>query len=156
MRFTFRVHTEASPEQVLEAFTDFTPNRVAVWSKSLSPHTYRLVERGETWASAREGSLGSPFTTVWRYDWSEPGLIRWTALEPFSGGGQIAITPAEGGGSTLDVLFAHHHPQGIGAAVGLLVQRLMGFRAIPRLWKEALDRAARPSGEERPTPRRSA
>jgi hypothetical protein len=51
----FDLDTKASPEQVLEAMTDFTDRRTRIW-KTLDPQVYEVRERGDTWAVAREGS----------------------------------------------------------------------------------------------------
>lgn len=141
MRFQFHVETKATPEQVVRAFTDFSQRRVEIWSKSLNPATYELLEQGGTWAIAKEGSQGLRIFTIWHYDWSEPGVIRWTAKRLYRGGGQVTITPAPGG-SALDVVFAHHHPEGVVGVLALLAQRLLGLRFIPRVWQETLDRLA--------------
>jgi Fe-S-cluster formation regulator IscX/YfhJ len=76
----FDLDTRASPEQVLEAMTDFTDRRTRIW-KTLDPRVYEVRERGDTWAVAREGSPRSPYWVVVRYDWSDPRTVRWTELE---------------------------------------------------------------------------
>jgi hypothetical protein len=142
MRFQFHVETKATPEQTFHAFTDFSRRRLDVWSKSLNPDTYELLEQGDTWAIAKEGSPGMRIFTIWHYDWSEPEVIRWTAKRLYRGGGQITIAPTPEGGSALDVVFAHRHPEGVKGALALSAQRMIGPRIIPRQWQEALDRLA--------------
>jgi hypothetical protein len=66
----FALSTNASPEQVLRAMTDFTDRRVEIWHKTLDPKVYQLCELGETWAVAREGSPRVPFWVVVHYEWS--------------------------------------------------------------------------------------
>ena len=51
----FDLDTKASPEQVLEAMTEFTDRRTRIW-KTLDPEVYEVREQGDTWAVAREGS----------------------------------------------------------------------------------------------------
>src|SRR5205807_8877566 len=97
MRFQCHLQTKATREQTFHAFTDFSRRRVDVWSKSLNPDTYELLEQGGTWAIAKEGSPGMRIYTIWHYDWSEPGVIRWTAKRLYRGGGQIMIASAPGG-----------------------------------------------------------
>jgi hypothetical protein len=41
----FDLMTRASPEQVLEAMTDFTDRRLEIWSKTLDPKIYEVVGR---------------------------------------------------------------------------------------------------------------
>lgn len=142
MRFQFHLETKATPEQAFRAFTDFSRRRVDIWSKTLNPGTYELLEHGGTWAIAKEGSKGLRIFTIWHYDWSEPGVIRWTAKRLYRGGGQITIAPAPGGGSALDVVFAHRHPEGVMGVLALSAQRVLGLRFIPRRWQETLDRVA--------------
>ena len=54
----FELTTKASPEQVLEAMTDFTERRLEIWKKTLDPKVYEVRKLGDTWAVAREGSPG--------------------------------------------------------------------------------------------------
>jgi len=42
----FDVVTRASPEQVLEAMTDFTDRRLQIWSTTLDPKIYEVMELG--------------------------------------------------------------------------------------------------------------
>lgn len=142
MRFEFRVETKATPEQAFRAFTDFSRRRLDIWSKSLNAGTYQLLEQGDTWAIAKEGNPGMRIYTIWHYDWSQPGVISWTAKRLYRGGGQITITPTPAGGSALDVVFAHRHPEGVKGVFALSAQRMIGPRIIPRLWQQALDRLA--------------
>ena len=100
----FSVDTKASPEQVLRALTDFSDRRPQIWSKTLDPKVYELRELGDTWAVAKEGTAGSPFWVVERYDWSDPTVVRWTDVDSSLGGlgsGEIRIVPASDGGSRL-------------------------------------------------------
>lgn len=48
----FDLVTQASPEQVLDAMTDFTDRRLEIWH-TLDPKVYEVRESGETWAVAR-------------------------------------------------------------------------------------------------------
>ena len=74
--------THASPEQVLEAGTDFSEWRAKAWlnvqAKRLEVH-----DRGDAFVEATEGTLG-PFGLFWercRYDWSQPGVVKATVLD---------------------------------------------------------------------------
>lgn len=149
MRFHFAVDTVASPEQVLEAFTDFTDRRLETWEKSLDPEKYEVREIGDTWAIVREGSASPSVWAVERYDWSTPGEVRWAALEsnfcePGSGM-ELVITPGTGGGSHLEADW-HREPAGLRGALLLPLVRVAGPRLIPKSWVEALDRFAGNAG----------
>ncbi len=144
MRFRFGFDTVASPAQVLDAFTDFSERRLEVWSKSLDPAKYELRELGDTWAVAREGSAGTKIWVLLRYDWSEPGHVRWTLVDSDhcdTGTGDIRISPRPGG-SRVDVEIDHGAPRGVRGKAILLVQRAIGPTLFPRLWRSALDQHA--------------
>lgn len=147
MRFEFT--TKASPDQVRDALTDFTQRRLQTWSRTLDPETYEVRGEGPDWAEARESSPGSPFWVVCRYDWSDPGVVRWTVTDSSYGGGgdgAVRIAPDGSGGSRLraewdapgarpllkPVLFLIHH-----GPLPLLIRRM---------WASALDRYAEEHG----------
>jgi hypothetical protein len=75
----FDIETQASPEQVHRALTDFTQERLCIGNRTLDPKTYELREHGPTWAIARESTPRSPFWVVARYDWTDPSVVRLTA-----------------------------------------------------------------------------
>jgi hypothetical protein len=107
----FELTTNASPDQVLRAMTDFTDRRLEIWNKTLDPQVYELRELGETWAVAREGSPRVPYWVVVRYDWSDPAVIRWTELETNHGdpgAGSMRIEPRAEGGSRVHVEWTTH------------------------------------------------
>jgi hypothetical protein len=140
----FDLDTQASPEQVLEAMTDFTDRRPRIWSRTLDPGVYEAREYGDTWAVAREGSPHSPFWVVVRYDWSDPRMIRWTELETNHGdpgGGFMRIEPREGGGSHLHVEWSTHPVRLRHKVVITLLHHTMN-PVIARMWRQTLDRFA--------------
>jgi len=143
----FDIETQASPEQARRALTDFTPERLHIWNRTLDPKTYELREHGPTWAVARESTPRSPFWVVARYDWSDPSVLRWTVVESsYGGGGQgfVRIAPRDGGGSRLHAEWANTEPRRQKLLLFLL--RLVPDRMIARMWAAALDRYARPQG----------
>ncbi len=149
MRFRCHLETTATPDQVFRAFTDFSARRLEVWSKTLDPGKYEVRELGDTWALVREGSGGTRIWVLLRYDW-EPGVVRWSLVDSDhcgSGRGEVRISPREGGGSRVDALVHHRDPRGVRGAVILLLQRLLGKVAFPRMWRSALDRLAVREGE---------
>ncbi|MER7559433.1 SRPBCC family protein [Nocardioides sp. NPDC126508] len=140
----FDLVTLASPEQVLQAMTDFTDRRLEIW-KSLDPAVYEVRERGDTWAVAREGSPHSPFWVVARYDWSDPRMIRWTELETNHGDpgdGFIRVEPTESGGSRLHVEW-RTYPVRIRHKLAINVIHRTMNRVVARMWRKSLDRFAR-------------
>jgi hypothetical protein len=145
VRFRFGFETAAAPEQVAAAFTDVSERRLAVWQRTLDPAKYEVREAGDTWAVVREGSRGTRIWVLLRYDWSQPGTVRWTLLDSDHcgrGRGEVVIRPGAHGGSRVDVLIHHSAPRGLRGRAILLGQRLLGPVAFPRLWRSTLDRLA--------------
>jgi hypothetical protein len=142
MLFRYSLETKATPEQVVRAFTDFSDHRLQVWRRTLDPKKYEVRELGDTWAVVREGSGGTNIWVVLRYEWQEPGTIRWTLVDSdhcTGGRGEVVVHPLERGGSRVDVLIDHTGPRGPRGRMILLMQRLVGPVAFPRLWRSALD-----------------
>jgi hypothetical protein len=139
----FDIETQASPEQVHRALTDFTQERLRIWNRTLDPQTFQLRDQGPTWAIARESTPRSPFWVVARYDWSDPAVVRWTVVECSWGGngkGIVQITPRNGGGSRLHAEWDNTKPRR--QKLLLLLLRLLPDRIIARMWTAALDRYA--------------
>ena len=140
----FALTTNASPEQVLRAMTDFTDRRVEIWHKTLDPKVYQLRELGETWAVAREGSPRVPFWVVVHYEWSNPREIRWTEVESNhgdGGAGRMRIEPGDDGGSRVDVEWTTHPVRNRDKVAMFLLHHTMN-RVIARMWRQTLDRYA--------------
>jgi hypothetical protein len=104
-RVEWELRTATPPEMVLAALTDFGERRPDLWPDLYRPY-YEVYELGETSAEVKEGS-GPPFS-IWareRYDWSEPGIVRWAAVESSAftpgSGMTVRITAADGGGSAV-------------------------------------------------------
>ena len=142
----FDVSTQASPEQVLRALTDFTDRRLQIWNRTLDPKTYQVRGLGDSWAVARESTPGSPFWVVTRYDWSDPTVVRWTEEESSYGGhgtGSVRIAPTDAGGSRLQVEWTYGDPSRTRDKIMLfLIHRSPVNRLISRLWASALNRYA--------------
>jgi hypothetical protein len=104
-RIDFDIRADAPPEAVREALLDFSERRPELWP-GLPADQYQVYEVGETWAEIREGYRGR----IWvreRYDWSEPGQVRFTVVDSgFANPGSyvvVEIGPAGRGGSTLHI-----------------------------------------------------
>ena len=129
-----------SPQQFIDALTDFTDRRPAIWP-GLSPRLYRVHQVGDTWAEATEGTdvLGG----IWareRYDWSTPGVVTIACLEsPFFRAGPSStwrVSPtATGCHVEVDLHRIARSPRGL--LVGILVQ-LMGARRFAAELRTAL------------------
>ena len=81
-KIEFDVETSLTPERVKSALLDFSDRRPEIWP-SLSAKQYEVYSVGGTNADVREGSE-LPGMTIWAreyYDWSQPGVVRWTARE---------------------------------------------------------------------------
>jgi hypothetical protein len=94
--------TTATPEQFLEALTDFGPDRSKIWSNS-QPGFLVVHDRGDTWADVTEGSKAAG--AVWerlRYDWSNPTDIVLTTTDSNTWGGKSGhrYTLTQTGGTT--------------------------------------------------------
>lgn len=140
----FDLTTKASPQQVLQAMTDFTDRRLEIWHTTLDPKVYEVRELGDTWAVAREGSPRVPFWVVVRYDWSDPRLIRWTEVESNHGdygAGSMRIKPADEAGSRVHVEWTTHPVRTRDKIAMFLLHHTMN-RVIAGMWRKALDRYA--------------
>jgi len=96
--------TTATPDQVIELMTDFSPNRVHRWPAS-SAKAFEVYHLGETAADIREGQDFPKLWATWHYDWSTPVSVTLTvtesnALQP---GGYMTLTatPSDEGGSAM-------------------------------------------------------
>ncbi|MGZ5406127.1 MAG: SRPBCC family protein [Nocardioides sp.] len=141
----FEITTRASPEQVQRALTDFSDQRLETWSRTLDPKTYELRDHGDTWATARESSPGSPFWVVSRYDWSDPGVVRWTVVESSYGGagtGLVRIEPRADGGSRLLAEWDSTGARTLQRPLLFLLHHGPMWRVVARMWTSALDRFA--------------
>lgn len=77
----FNVSSGVSPDQFLDALTDFSPKRADVWPNIDMDHL-KIHEVGAHSADVTEGS--SIAGGVWernRYDWSVPGTVRVETIE---------------------------------------------------------------------------
>jgi hypothetical protein len=141
----FVLDTRASPEQVRRALTDFSDRRLQTWSRTLDPQTYDVRGQGDTWATARESTPGSPFWVVARYDWAEPDRVTWTIEESSYGGGGtgvVRIEPRDDGGSRLHAEWDYTGARRAQRPLLFLIGHGPMRRIISRLWTRALDRFA--------------
>ena len=79
-KFEFDVLTWATPNQVVELMTDFSPNRSHRWPAS-SDKAFEVYHVGDTEADIREGQDFPKLWAQWHYDWSTPGTVTLTVVE---------------------------------------------------------------------------
>jgi hypothetical protein len=93
------------PETLKAMLLDFTPNRPNVWP-GLWSEAYEVYSVGETSAEIREGNKSPKIWAREHYDWSTPGVVRWTVVESnFCAPGsyvEVRMAP-QNGGSALHV-----------------------------------------------------
>lgn len=148
-RVRFELSTQASPEQVRRALTDFSDRRLQVWERTLDPKTYELRDLGDTWAVARESTPGSPFWVVVRYDWSDPDVVRWTVTESSYGGGgegSVRTSPLGNGGSRVLADWSYTNAPLLQKMVLFVIQHRPLSLLVSRMWASALDRFALEDG----------
>ena len=159
-RFDFAFRTGATPEQVLSAFTDFTPERLEIWKGTLEPTLYEVLELGETWALAKEGSVRPTVWALERYQWTVPGVeprrVRWNARSSnfCSPGSGVEISVTGGPDGSVVAGTWQRGPSGLRGLLLVPLARIAAPRQLIPAWAEALDRyaaaASRSGGRSRP------
>lgn len=142
-RFEFDVRTKATPEQVIELFTDFSANRPKRWP-GLSPRHYRVFSVGETEADVQEGQDLPKVSARWHYDWSTPGKIVMAVTESayLAAGSSfhtIAVRPSAHGGSDLHCVW-DNTAINVPARIGVGMMRVIGPTFFRLYYKRVLDR----------------
>jgi hypothetical protein len=131
-KFEFDFVTTATPDQVVELMTDFSPNRPHRWPAS-SVKAFEVYHLGDTEADIREGQDFPKLWAKWHYDWSTPGSVTLTvvesdAMEPGSFM-TLTATPRVGGGSAVHAVWDHTSKSFRGLA-GVAMMRLIGPRFL--------------------------
>jgi hypothetical protein len=105
-KVTYTVETALDPKVVWEALTEFGPRRAELWP-DLSPSSFKILERGDSWARVREGTASLGIWSIERYEWKEP-VITATVEEANAAqaGGiwRMEVQPRDGGGTVLTIL----------------------------------------------------
>jgi len=76
----FDLHTQATPGEVVDLLTDFSPARPKRWP-ALSERWYEVYDVGATSADVREGQDKPTLWAREKYDWSTPGTVTWTVVD---------------------------------------------------------------------------
>jgi hypothetical protein len=102
----FDLDTSLEPDRIHSMLTDFSPRRPEIWP-GLWEGAFEVYSVGEGMAEVREGNRTPKIWARERYDWSTPGVVRWTVVESnFCEPGSFVearIAPREAGGSRVHV-----------------------------------------------------
>jgi hypothetical protein len=141
-KFDFDFVTTATPEQVIELMTDFSPARPHRWPAS-STKAFEVYHVGETEADIREGQDFPKLWATWHYDWSTPGTVTLTVTESdaLAAGSYMALTatPRAEGGSAVHGKW-EQTSKNLTALLGVTMMRLIGPRYLSSYYKKVYDR----------------
>ncbi|KAA0079322.1 hypothetical protein CIW52_27695 [Mycolicibacterium sp. P9-64] len=140
-KFEFDFVTTATPDQVVELMTDFSPNRPHRWPAS-SEKAFEVYRLGDTDADIREGQDFPKLWATWHYDWSVPGSVTLTVVDSdaLAAGSNMSLTatPAEGGGSSVHGVWEQTSKNVI-ALAGVTLMRFVGPRFLAAYYKKVYD-----------------
>lgn len=140
-KFEFDFATMATPEQVVELMTDFSPNRPHRWQAS-SVTAFEVYHLGETVADIREGQDFPKLWATWHYDWPVPGTVTLTVVESdaLAAGSNMTLTAtaADGGGSSVHGVWEQTSKNVI-ALAGITLMRFLGPRFLSDYYKKVYD-----------------
>lgn len=140
-KFAFDFVTTATPDQVIELMTDFSPNRPHRWPAS-SEKAFEVYRVGETDADIREGQDFPKLWATWHYDWSTPGSVTLTVTESdaMAPGGYMSLTPtprAEGGSAVHCVW--EQTSKNLRGLIAVTTMRFIGPRFLSSYYKKVYD-----------------
>lgn len=140
-KFEFDFVTTATPDQVIELMTDFSPNRPQRWP-ALSAKTFEVYHVGETEADVREGQDFPKLSAKWHYDWSEPNSVTFTVVDgdAMAAGSFMTLTAtprAEGGSSVHGVW--DQTSKTVTGLLGVTAMRFIGPRLMSSYYKKVSD-----------------
>jgi hypothetical protein len=128
----FKVTTTATPEQFIDAVTDFGPGRSKVFPGSADAYL-EVHDKGPNHADVTEGSGG-----IWErlhYDWSDPNRVVMTTTDSNAWGGNsghtYTFTRLPDGTTEVDVVVIREGKNLKGRLLGLAVG-IMGKRVIAK------------------------
>jgi hypothetical protein len=136
----YSADTTVAPDRVLACITDFSDRRPDYWP-GLSRSQYKVLERGDTWTLVREGT--AILWAVERYDWSAPGLVRWTLQESNLGRPgtvwEMRVSPRPDGGSHVAVHFERDYKGVLGLGLQTVFDVVGGDKVLGRYLRRTLD-----------------
>jgi len=140
-KFEFDFVTTATPQQVIELMTDFSPNRPHRWPAS-SVEAFEVYHLGETEADIREGQDFPKLWAKWHYDWSTPNSVTLTIVESASmaPGGFMTLTPTPRGdaGSAVHATW-EQTSQNLRGLIAVTMMRFIGPRFLSNYYKKVYD-----------------
>ncbi len=146
--FEFDFVTTATPDQVVELMTDFSPNRPHRWPAS-SVKAFEVYHLGATEADVREGQDVPKLWATWHYDWSTPGSVTLTVKESdaLEAGSFMSLTatPGANGGSVVHGVWEQTSKNLI-ALIGVTTMRFIGPRFLSAYYKKVYDGLPRAEG----------
>jgi hypothetical protein len=140
-KFEFDFETTATPAQVIELMTDFSPNRPHRWPAS-SAKAFEVYHLGDTDADIREGQDFPKLWATWHYDWSTPGSVTLTVVDSdgLAPGGfmRLTATPTPQGGSTVHAEW-EQTSKNLTGLIGVTAMRFIGPRFLSSYYKKVYD-----------------
>jgi hypothetical protein len=140
-KFEFDFVTTATPDQVIELMTDFSPARPQRWP-AMSADSFEVYHVGETEADIREGQDFPKLWAKWHYDWSTPGSVTLTVVEgdAMEAGSYMSLTaaPRDEGGSSVHAVWEQTSKNLIGL-IGVGTMRIIGPRFLSSYYKKVYD-----------------
>ena len=130
-----QVHASAegafAPSVFTESLTDFGPQRSRIWGNS-SAGKLIVHDQGDTWADVTEGTDAGGIWQRYRYDWSDPHLVRLTVTDSnaFGAGSfwEYRLTPLAGGTRTrIDLLINRVPTTAKGTRFDVFLKLIGGF-----------------------------
>ena len=138
--FEFDFETTATPAQVVELMTDFSPNRVHRWPAS-SVEAFEVYRVSDTDADIREGQNFPKLWAKWHYDWSEPNSVVLTIVESddLQPGGFMSLTAEpRGGGSAVHGVW-HQTSKSVRGLLAVTLMRFVGRRSLTSYYTRVYD-----------------
>jgi len=138
--FEFDFVTTASPEQVIELMTDFSPNRPRRWPAS-SVAAFEVYRIGDTDADIREGQKFPKLWARWHYDWSAPNSVTLTIAESehLEPGGFMSLTATpRAGGSAVHAVW-QQTSKSVKGLTAVVMMRFIGPRSLSAYYKKVYD-----------------
>lgn len=140
-KFEFNFVTTATPDQVIELMTDFSPKRPHRWPAS-SVKAFEVYHVGETEADIREGQDFPKIWANWHYDWSTPNSVTLTVVEgdAMKAGSYMTLTatPRVDGGSSVHAVW-DQTSKNLTGLLGVATMRFIGPRFLSSYYKKVFD-----------------
>jgi hypothetical protein len=145
--FEFDFVTTASPHEVVELMTDFSPERARRWPAS-SEAAFEVYRVGDTDAEIREGQDFPKLWARWRYDWSTPDSVTLTVMEAeaLNPGGFMTLTatPRTEGGTAVHAVW-DQSSKNLNGLVAMVTMRVIGSRFLSSYYRRVYDNYTPPT-----------